>query len=77
MSQPATEGANLTKVFQSLACATGLATVFNAIFAQWLLVAFFGIIFVATGLMALRKMKREKLDKEALERDANWTVDGK
>lgn len=77
MSQSTPENTNLTKIFQSLACATGLATVFNAIFAQWLLVAFFGVVFVATGLMALRKMKQEKAEQEALERDSKWTVDDK
>lgn len=67
--QPTPDSAHLTKVFQSLACATGLATVFNAIFTQWILVAFFGLIFVVTGLMALKKMKQEKRDRDALDSD--------
>ena len=59
MSKQWSNYSDLTRVFIATAIATAGATILNIFLTQWFLVAFFGVIAVATGLMAFKKMRQE------------------
>ncbi|MFD2839726.1 hypothetical protein ACFSYH_03980 [Populibacterium corticicola] len=60
MTQPRHNDANLTQIFKYTAIVTALMAVFNAVFSQWILVVFFAIIAIATGVVAWKKTQNEQ-----------------
>ncbi len=60
MAQSTHSDPNLIRSLKYTAIVTGLMAMFNAVFMQWLLVVFFAIIAIGTGVVAWKKTKDEQ-----------------